>query len=114
MFGEVVEAAGAPEHLAKVCTEALAVAVPGIITQVTTHIDRGLAHLELRQRVNLDVRAKKRRALCNPPPIARYVFQSTGPDTFTRYLKATPLDGLKSDPPSQLGRPRAMTCLARL
>ncbi len=61
----------AASQLAKTCADALADAVPGILQKVTAHIDQRLAHLETRQRVNLNVRAPSRAAPYNPPPIAR-------------------------------------------
>ncbi len=74
VFGAEVEAAvdrPTSATLAKACTDALAAAVPSIIENISKHIDQRLAHLEARQRVNLNVRAPKRSAPYNPPPIAR-------------------------------------------
>ena len=90
VFGEAVESSTSnnptPLTLAKACTDALAAAVPGIIEKVTQHIDQRLAHLETRQRVNLNVRAKTRPAPYNPPPIARSIDGAGRPLPVAKYL----------------------------
>jgi len=77
VFGEAVESAGYPTttQLAKVCTDALAAAVPGILEKLTQHIDERL--LEARQHVHLNVRAPKR-TIANDPPITRDITAAAG------------------------------------
>ena len=72
IFGEAVEAAASGssgtvgEQLARVCTDIVAHALPAVIDKLTAHIDERLAHLESRQRVNLNVRAPKRSSPHDP------------------------------------------------
>ena len=93
VFGEAVEAATSSgtvaEQLARVCTDIVAQALPAVIDKLTTHIDERLAHLESRQRVNLNVRAPKRSSPQNPPiarditgvpfPVARFLDEKEQP-----------------------------------
>ena len=69
IFGQAVEAPGegSGTELARVCTEAINSAVPGIIDKLTALIDKRLLHD--RQRINLNVHAPKR--VANQPPISR-------------------------------------------
>ena len=76
VFGQAVEApgAGSGTELARVCTEAINSAVPGIIDKLAALIDERLLHD--RQRINLNVRAPKR--VANQPPISRDVRDISG------------------------------------
>ena len=55
---------GAPsaEYLSRVCTDIVGRSVPAMIEKLTSYIDERLAHLDIRQVVNLNVRAPKRPA----------------------------------------------------
>ena len=74
LFGEAVEAGAGTiavseqqqGQLARICTDIVARAIPGMLDRITAHIDERLTHLQSRQRVNLNVRAPKR-----PAPYAR-------------------------------------------
>ena len=91
VFGEAVEATGSSsgEQLARVCTDIVARALPAVLDKLTAHIDQRLAHLESRQRVNLNVRAPKGASPQNPPiaidiagarrpfPVAKFLDQKT-------------------------------------
>ena len=72
LFGEAVEATGTPsaECLSTVCTNIVDRTIPLVIEKLTSYIDDRLAHLDGRQRVNLNVRAPKR-PVSQQPPIAR-------------------------------------------
>ena len=77
IFGRAVEAApgssgDAGEQMSRVCTDVVARALPVVVDRLTAHIDERLAHLESRQRVNLNVRAPKRSSPHNAP-IARNI-----------------------------------------
>jgi len=86
-FGQAVETPGegSGTELARVCTEAINSAVPGIIDKLTALIDERLLHD--RQRINLNVRAPKR--LTNQPPISRDLRDISGagrPLPLAKYL----------------------------
>ena len=77
IFGQAVEAApgssgDAGEQLSRMCTDVVARALPVVVDRLIAHIDEHLAHLEGRQRVNLNVRAPKRSSPHNAP-IARNI-----------------------------------------
>ena len=96
VFGEEVaqrEAASggmAGEQLRRMCTEIVARALPTVLDKITEHIDKRLAHLEGRQRINLNVRAPKRDGPYSPPiarnisgrpyPVAKYLDQKQRED----------------------------------
>ncbi len=72
-------------EMARVCTEAINNAVPGIIDKLTALIDERLRHD--RQRINLNVRAPKR--VANQPPISRDMRDISGagrPLPLAKYL----------------------------
>ena len=87
IFGEAVEAAAhsSGEQLSRMCTDIIARALPVVVDKLTAHIDERLAHLESRQRVNLNVRAPKRLAV-QSPPIARSIASTTRPFPLARFL----------------------------
>jgi len=91
VFGEAVEAAAtsssgtASYQLARVCTDIVAHALPALIDKLTAHIDERLAHLESRQRVNLNVRAPKRSS-SHDPPIASDIAGAGRPLPLARFL----------------------------
>ena len=87
VFGEAVEAATpmGEEQLARVCTAIVTRTVPAILEQVTAHIEERLAHVESRQRVNLNVRAPKRAAAHNQP-LARDITQAGRPYPVSKFL----------------------------
>ena len=87
VFGEAVEATGlmGEEQLARVCTAIVTRTVPAILEQVTAHIEERLAHVESRQRVNLNVRAPKRAAAHNQP-LARDISHAGRPYPVSKYL----------------------------
>ena len=87
IFGQAVETPGegSGTELARVCTEAINSAVPGIIDKLTVLIEERLHHD--RQRINLNVRAPKR--VANQPPISRDVRDISGagrPLPLAKYL----------------------------
>ena len=87
VFGESVEATTpmGEEQLARVCTAIVTRTVPAILEQVTAHIEERLAHVESRQRVNLNVRAPKRAAAHNQP-LARDITQAGRPYPVSMFL----------------------------
>jgi len=88
LFGEAVEAAsGTTEQLVRACTDALALALPGLLDRLTKHIDERLAAYP--HRVNLNVRAPKRArdpdisrdiSGARPLPIAKFLDQKESDD----------------------------------
>ena len=87
LFGEAVEAAAAPsaECLSTVCTNIVDRTIPLVIEKLTSYIDDRLAHLDGRQRVNLNVRAPKR-PVSQQPPIARDIAGAGRPYPVARFL----------------------------
>ena len=87
VFREAVEAAApmGEEQLARVCTAIVTRTVPAILEQVTAHIEERLAHVESRQRVNLNVRAPKRAAAHNQP-LARDITQAGRPYPVSKFF----------------------------
>ena len=87
LFGEAVEATGTPsaEFLSTVCTNIVDRTIPLVIEKLTSYIDDRLAHLDGRQRVNLNVRAPKRPA-SQQPPIAKDIAGAGRPYPVARFL----------------------------
>ena len=88
VFGEAVEAAGAPsgEQLVRMCSEIVARALPEVLDKLTAHIDQRFSHLESRQRVNLNVRAPQKRPLLQDPPIASDIAGAGRPLPVSKFL----------------------------
>ena len=87
LFGEAVEATGTPsaEFLSTVCTNIVDRTIPLVIGKLTSYIDERLAHLDGRQRINLNVRAPKRPA-SQQPPIAKDIAGAGRPYPVARFL----------------------------
>ena len=85
VFGGVVEAAGAPsgeQQMVRMCSEIVSRALPEVLHKLTTHIDERFAHLESRQRVNLNVRAPQKKALLHDPPIVSDIASRSATSSF--------------------------------
>ena len=76
---------GVGEQLSRMCTDIVARALPVVVDRLTAHIDERLAHLESRQRVNLNVRAPKR-AAPHQPQIARDLAAVGRPVPLAKFL----------------------------
>ena len=87
LFGEAVEATRTPsaECLSTVCTNIVDRTIPLVIGKLTSYIDERLAHLDGRQRINLNVRAPKRPA-SQQPPIAKDIAGAGRPYPVVRFL----------------------------
>ena len=75
------------QQLARVCTDIVTRTLPAVLERLTAHIDGRLAHLESRQRVNLNVRAPKRAAAHNYP-VLREIAQAGRPFPVAKFLDA--------------------------
>jgi hypothetical protein len=87
IFGAAVEVVAHPsgDQISRMCTDIVALTLPVVVDKLTAHIDKRLAQLESRQRVNLNVRAPKRSAL-QSPPIARSISSTAHLFPLARFL----------------------------
>ena len=68
-YGQEMEALGgaAPSQMVRACTEALAIAIPGMLDEIALRVDERFGQIGAQQRINLNVRAPKRQTLRDPP-----------------------------------------------
>ena len=68
------------------CGDIVARALPEVLDKLTAHIDERLAHLQSKQRVNLNVRAPQKKTCLQDPPIASDIAGAGRPLPVSKFL----------------------------